>query len=208
MAGQLAADHTNIIAAATAQKLMPPPDRGGGAEVLRREQEELRGDGAEPHPHRLRRRRGSGRATASRSSQRDALKKAQSIAQQAKGGADFAKLARENSDDAASADKGGVLGPFSPGMLPPEIESHVDAAPAGPGQRSRSVALRRPHLQGRRAHVAAARAAPAEHQPPRAAAGHARQGRADAQGREGRFRSEVFPRVREDAASATPAKKP
>ncbi|MEA2338833.1 MAG: peptidyl-prolyl cis-trans isomerase [Thermoanaerobaculia bacterium] len=124
VAGQLAADRTSILAAATAQKLLPPPTN---AAVQKFYDENKKNFEATELSHILIAYEGgavparSGKAL----SQRDALKKAQSIAQQAKSGADFAKLARENSDDASSAERGGVLGPFSPGMLPPEIESHV-----------------------------------------------------------------------------------
>ena len=139
VAGQLAADHTNIIAAATAQKLLPPPN---DAAVQKFYEENKKNFEATELSHILVAYEGG--AVPARNgkplSQRDALKKAQSIAQQARGGADFAKLARENSDDAASADKGGVLGPFSPGMLPPEIESHV--TPLQPGQVSDPVPSR------------------------------------------------------------------
>jgi len=139
VAGQLAADHTNIIAAATAQKLLPPPN---DAAVQKFYNENKKNFEATELSHILIAYEGG--AVPPRNgkplSQRDALKKAQSIAQQAKAGADFAKLARENSDDAASADRGGVLGPFSPGMLPPEIESHV--VQLQPGQVSDPVPSR------------------------------------------------------------------
>ena len=139
VAGQLAADQSNIIAAATAQKLMPPPN---DAAVLKFYNDNKKNFEATDLSHILVAYEGG--AVPPRNgkplSQRDALKKAQAIAAQAKGGADFAKLARENSDDAASAEKGGVLGPFSPGMLPPEIESHITQL--GPGQVSDPVPSR------------------------------------------------------------------
>ena len=139
VAGQLAADHTNIIAAAAAQKLMPVPNE---AAVQKFYNENKKHFEATELSHILIAYQGG--AVPPRNgkplSQGEALKKAQSIAQQAKGGADFAKLARENSDDAASAEHGGSLGPFSPGMLPPEIESHITQL--GPGQVSDPVPSR------------------------------------------------------------------
>jgi peptidyl-prolyl cis-trans isomerase C len=139
VAGQLAADHTNIIAAATAQKLMPPPN---DAAVQKFYNDNKKNFEATDLSHILIAYQGG--AVPARNgkplSQGDALKKAQAIAKQAKAGADFAKLARENSDDAASAEHGGSLGPFSPGMLPPEIESHVTQL--GPGQVSDPVPSR------------------------------------------------------------------
>ncbi|MCU1350009.1 MAG: peptidylprolyl isomerase, partial [Acidobacteria bacterium] len=48
--------------------------------------------------------------------------KANEIFQKLQGGADFAKVAHDVSDDAGSAARGGMLGPIRHGMLPPEIE--------------------------------------------------------------------------------------
>jgi parvulin-like peptidyl-prolyl isomerase len=139
VAGQLAADRTNIIAATTAQKLTPPPTNDAVQKFYNDNKNKFE---ATELSHILIAYQGG--AVPARNgkplSQRDALKKAQSIVQQAKSGADFAKLARENSDDAASAEHGGVLGPFSPGMLPPEIESHVTQLQ--PGQVSDPVPSR------------------------------------------------------------------
>lgn len=124
VAGQLAADQTNILAAATAQKLTPAPTN---AAVQKFYDENKKSFEAMELSHILIAYEGgavpprNGKAL----SQQEALKKAQSVAQQAKGGANFANLAKQYSDDASSADRGGALGPFSPGMLPPEIESHV-----------------------------------------------------------------------------------
>ncbi len=44
---------------------------------------------------------------------------------------DFAALARENSDDAQSAQKGGDLGYFRPGQLPPVVEKQAFATKVG-----------------------------------------------------------------------------
>ena len=55
-----------------------------------------------------------------------ALEKAQALAAKALAGADFEQLARENSDDPASAEKGGDLGYFKPAdPLSPVIKSAV-----------------------------------------------------------------------------------
>lgn len=54
-----------------------------------------------------------------------AKKKAEDLLAQIKGGADFAKLARENSDDPGSAVKGGDLGFFKRGMMVPEFDEAV-----------------------------------------------------------------------------------
>lgn len=44
---------------------------------------------------------------------------------------DFAALARQNSEDKESAAKGGELGDFRPGQLPPVVDKMVFATPAG-----------------------------------------------------------------------------
>jgi peptidyl-prolyl cis-trans isomerase C len=139
VAGQLAADHLNIIAAATAQKLLPPPTNDAIQKFY--EQNKKNFEATELSHILIAYEGGSVPARNGKPlGQRDALKKAQSIAQQAKGGADFAKLARDYSDDAGSAQNGGVLGPFTPGTLPPEIESHV--VQLQPGQVSDPVPSR------------------------------------------------------------------
>ena len=55
-----------------------------------------------------------------------ALEKAQGLRAQAVAGTDFAQLAKENSDDPASAEKGGDLGYFNPtAPLSPVIKNAV-----------------------------------------------------------------------------------
>jgi parvulin-like peptidyl-prolyl isomerase len=44
---------------------------------------------------------------------------------------DFAELARKNSDDSVSAPKGGDLGYFRPGQLPPVVEKQAFSTPTG-----------------------------------------------------------------------------
>lgn len=61
----------------------------------------------------------------------EALSKAQKLDAQLKAGADFAALAKANSDDPGSKDKGGELGEVSPGETVPEFESAVNALPIG-----------------------------------------------------------------------------
>ncbi|MBV9669710.1 MAG: peptidyl-prolyl cis-trans isomerase, partial [Acidobacteriales bacterium] len=58
--------------------------------------------------------------------------KAEDLLKQAKGGADFAKLASANSDDPGSKDKGGELGFFGKGQMVPEFEKA--AFSLSPGQ--------------------------------------------------------------------------
>jgi peptidyl-prolyl cis-trans isomerase C len=139
VAGQLAADHTNIIAAATAQKLVPPPTSDAVQKFYNENRKNFESmelshiliayQGGMVPPR-------SGKAL----TQPEAMKKAQALSQQLKQGGDFAKLARQYSDDAASAERGGLLGPLSPGMLPPELEAQV--FPLQPGQVSDPVPSR------------------------------------------------------------------
>ena len=54
-----------------------------------------------------------------------AVNKALQIYQQLKEGANFAELAKKESDDTASAARGGLLGNVAPGMLPPELDARI-----------------------------------------------------------------------------------
>lgn len=60
-----------------------------------------------------------------------AMQRAQQLVAQLNGGADFAKLAAEASDDTGSAAQGGKLGQIRRGMLPPELDSVVFAMKPG-----------------------------------------------------------------------------
>lgn len=124
VAGQLSADRTNIIAAAAAQKLLPAPADAAVQKFYNDNKQKFE---AMELSHILIAYQGG--AVPPRSgnppSQQEAMKKTMAIEQQLKQGADFSQMAKQVSDDASSAEHGGVLGPFSPGMLPPEIESHI-----------------------------------------------------------------------------------
>ncbi len=61
----------------------------------------------------------------------EALAKIQDIAKQARGGADFAGLARKHSADTATAAQGGDLGDIRRGVLPKELEEAVYALKPG-----------------------------------------------------------------------------
>jgi peptidyl-prolyl cis-trans isomerase C len=58
-------------------------------------------------------------------SEADAMRKAQAIVAMVRSGADFAQLARTQSDDVNSAAEGGRLGDVSPGSLPAELQEAV-----------------------------------------------------------------------------------
>jgi parvulin-like peptidyl-prolyl isomerase len=139
VSGQLAADRTNIMAAAAAQKLLPAPTDAAVQKFYTENKQKFE---AMELSHILIAYQGG--AVPPRSgtplSQQEAMKKTMAIEQQLKQGADFAQLAKQVSDDASSAERGGVLGPFSPGMLPPEIESHITQLQ--PGQISEPVPSR------------------------------------------------------------------
>ena len=61
----------------------------------------------------------------------EALAKAQDLKKQLDAGADFAILAKENSDDTSNANNGGTLGAFPHGRMVPEFEKAAFAAPIG-----------------------------------------------------------------------------
>lgn len=63
-------------------------------------------------------------------SQAEALAKVNKIADQLKQGADFAAVAKSDSDDPGSKDKGGEL-EITPGQTVPEFETAVNALPVG-----------------------------------------------------------------------------
>jgi peptidyl-prolyl cis-trans isomerase D len=65
------------------------------------------------------------------SQRRQTAKKAQALLSQVRAGADFAALARVNSQDAASRDQGGDLGLVRPGQHPPEWDKVAFALKAG-----------------------------------------------------------------------------
>jgi peptidyl-prolyl cis-trans isomerase D len=65
------------------------------------------------------------------SQRRQAVQKAQELLAQVRAGADFAALARANSQDAASRDQGGDLGLVRPGQHPPEWDKVAFALKAG-----------------------------------------------------------------------------
>lgn len=63
--------------------------------------------------------------------ERTAANKALQIYQQLKSGASFEQLAKQESDDTASAERGGALGEVAPGMLPQELSARVFALKEG-----------------------------------------------------------------------------
>jgi peptidyl-prolyl cis-trans isomerase C len=78
-----------------------------------------------------------GRGGAQAPSPEAAMQKANGIAAKIRGGADFGATARTESDDERTAPNGGMLGPFQPNQLPPEIASVVTKLQ--PGQVSAPV---------------------------------------------------------------------
>ncbi|XEN37058.1 peptidylprolyl isomerase [Paraclostridium ghonii] len=63
--------------------------------------------------------------------QKEAKKKADELCEKAKSGEDFAKLAKDNSEDKGSATNGGDLGFFSKGQMVPEFEKTAFAMEKG-----------------------------------------------------------------------------
>ena len=60
-----------------------------------------------------------------------ARQKAARLAGLIRSGSDFARLAREQSDDPATASKGGALGPFGPGRLGPAVDRVLETMEVG-----------------------------------------------------------------------------
>lgn len=59
------------------------------------------------------------------------MERAKKIAAQLRAGADFADVARKESDDTGSARQGGLIGPVPRGSLPPEMERVVETLQPG-----------------------------------------------------------------------------
>jgi parvulin-like peptidyl-prolyl isomerase len=127
----LAADRTNILASAAAQKIVATPTE----EAVRKYYEQNRDkfatvdishivfafQGGKIPPR-------GGRRPAT---EQEAVNNALAGWQELRKGADFAALARRESDDAQTAQQGGHLGRFTRGMLPPELEAKVWALQPG-----------------------------------------------------------------------------
>ena len=60
-----------------------------------------------------------------------AMQKANAVAVRLRGGADFAQIARAESDDEQSGANGGMIGPAKPDQLPPDIAAVVSKLKAG-----------------------------------------------------------------------------
>lgn len=125
VAGAIAADRTSILASAAAQKLVAVPtdqavrDYYAGnkgsfdslqvAHIL----VAYAGGMAPPRPGRT------------APSEAQAMARAKEIVKQLRAGANFSQGALQLSDDVATAERGGDLGTFGRGTLPPELEQHV-----------------------------------------------------------------------------------
>ncbi len=131
IAGQIAAQRTDILADAAAEKIVAQPTN----EAVKKFYEENKArfetvnvshiliayaGGAVPP-----------RGGAPAPSEIEATNRALAIYAELKRGANFATEAAKYSDDQASARQGGVLGPLAHGMLPPELEARVFQIPNG-----------------------------------------------------------------------------
>lgn len=131
VAGMVTSDRTNILAQAAAQKIVAPPtdkavrdfyagNKGAFESVdLSHILVAYAGGAAPARPGH----------TAPPEPQAEA--KARDILKQLRAGANFQQLARQLSDDGATAERGGELGPVGRGMLPPELEERVFAMKEG-----------------------------------------------------------------------------
>jgi hypothetical protein len=121
---QIDADRLNVMARFTLRRLVGEPSEA----ELRAEFEKSKGKlAAKDISHILITYEGAGvpPRTGKPAPPAQALERAKRIASQAKKGADFAALARKESDDLQSANAGGYLGPVSEGSMPPELDAVV-----------------------------------------------------------------------------------
>lgn len=130
ISGQLAAQRTDLLADAAAEKLIPQPTPDAVKEFYAKNKNRFEtidlshiliayAGGLVP-PR-------SGPAP----TEADAVNKALVVYSELQKGADFKELARKYSDDVASARRGGALGQVAPGMLPRELEARVFQIPVG-----------------------------------------------------------------------------
>jgi peptidyl-prolyl cis-trans isomerase C len=125
VAGAIAADRTSILASAAAQKLVAVPTDQAVRDFYAGNKENFdslqvahilvayAGGMAPPR---------QGRTAPS---QAQAMARATQIVKQLRAGANFAQAALQLSDDVATAERGGELGTFGRGTLPPELEQRV-----------------------------------------------------------------------------------
>ncbi|HUJ16182.1 MAG TPA: peptidylprolyl isomerase [Thermoanaerobaculia bacterium] len=131
IAGQLAAQRMDLLADAAASKLTPQPSEA----AIQKYYDENKGRlESVDVSHILIAYAGGGipaRGGAPAPPETEAMNKALKIYDELRKGADFATAAKQYSDDVASAQRGGELGPVGRGMLPPELEARVFEIPAG-----------------------------------------------------------------------------
>ena len=131
VAGMIAADRTNILASAAAQKLVQKPTdeavrnfyAGNRASFESMQIGHIliayQGGMVPPRPGTV------------APPEREAAQKAEEIVKQLRAGADFARMALQVSDDVGSAERGGDLGALPRGQLPPELDQRVFALKEG-----------------------------------------------------------------------------
>lgn len=114
----------NILAGYALQKLVPPPTE---AKMRAEYEKQKKSFDTLQLSHILIAYAGGGVPPRSGSplSPQQAMQKAQQIESMLRSGADFAQLARTQSDDVQSANEGGRLGEVSPASLPPEVQGAV-----------------------------------------------------------------------------------
>ena len=130
IAGQLAAQRTDVLADAAADKLIGQPTPQAVEEFYNKNREKFQtldishilvayaGGMVPPR-------------TGSAPPETDAMNRALAIYAELQKGENFARAAEKYSDDVNSARQGGELGPVAPGMLPQELESRVFQIPVG-----------------------------------------------------------------------------
>lgn len=125
IAGAVAADRTNLLASAVAQKLVAAPTDQAVRDFYAGNKPTF--DSVDLKHILIAYAGGTAPARPGKTplSQQDAGAMAQKMVQQLRSGAPFAQMALQYSDDVASAERGGELGPIVRGSLPPELETRV-----------------------------------------------------------------------------------
>ena len=122
VANRLALTRSNIIAGATLRKIVPTPTQARIKQEYEKEKKNFETVDLRHIVVAYEGSRFTPRSGAKALSNEEAMKKAHGLVRRLRAGADFATVAKEQSDDLNTANSGGQLGPVTPGGLPENLD--------------------------------------------------------------------------------------